>query len=188
MTKDRRINFLRSAALACTLLVTLGAAPAGVTLSGTTDASVIWLDDPAFAPVTGHEVEIRNRDREFLPELTVVPAGTLVRFPNDDSYYHSIYSDNGPNPFDIGYYGNGPGKIVPMNKTGVTIVHCHIHARMFAAIIVVDGPSAQAANGSYTLSNVAPGSYTLHAWNREKGEKTMTVTVGASGATQNVTL
>ncbi len=45
---------------------------------------------------------------------------------------------------------------------------------------VVKGPTATSDNnGSYTLSNVPPGNYTLTAWQETYGTQTQKVTVSA---------
>ena len=55
------------------------------------------------------EAAIRQTAKAFVPALLVITAGTSVRFPNDDKFYHSVYSDSPSNPFDLGLYDNGPG-------------------------------------------------------------------------------
>jgi hypothetical protein len=124
------------------------------------------------------DAEMRNTHKSFVPDLLVISAGTSVRFPNDDPFFHSIYSDSGPDAFDIGFYDNGPGKVVPFSKPGVVSVRCHIHGTMHATIVVVDGPWAQthSPNEKYTLTNVRPGNHVLHTWSLDGGEKTSQVT------------
>lgn len=39
-----------------------------------------------------------------------------------------------------------------------------------------------ASNGSYTINNVPPGSYTVTAWQEELGTQTAKVTVAAGGS------
>jgi hypothetical protein len=46
--------------------------------------------------------------------------------------------------------------------------------------VVVKGPYATTdENGSYTIHNVSPGSYTVTAWQEELGTQTAKVTVAA---------
>ena len=60
-------------------------------------------------------------------------------------------------------------------------VQCNIHPWMHGWFVVVKGPYATTdANGSYTINNVPPGSYTVTAWQEELGTQTSKVTV-ASG-------
>ncbi|HEV7178249.1 MAG TPA: hypothetical protein VGN11_00145, partial [Candidatus Baltobacteraceae bacterium] len=182
----RRFSFRRSW-LACALGAVAALLPAlarPATVHGATDATVVWVSVPGAAPAAG-EMAMRNRDRTFVPPFLVVPVGGSVRFPNDDPFYHSIYSDSSADPFDIGYYGTGPGKSVTFSKPGIIDVHCHIHAYMYATIIVADGPYAQADKGSYTLANVPAGKHILHAWDADRGERTIAIDVPNADA--NVT-
>ncbi len=139
---------------------------------------VVWLsDDSKPAPLA--ESTMRNDHKSFDPDLLVITAGSSVRFPNDDPFFHSIYSESGPDPFDIGFYDTGPGKVVEFPAPGVVRVRCHVHGSMHATIIVVDGPWAQthAPGDAYVLANVRPGSHVLHTWTLNDGEKTLRVRI-----------
>lgn len=116
---------------------------------------------------------MRNTHKSFQPDLVVITAGSAVRFPNDDAFYHSIYSAGAPDPFDIGFYDTGPGKVVTFAQSGAVTVRCHIHGIMHATIVVVDGPWAQTRepNAAYTLENVRSGDHLLHIWTPADGEK-----------------
>lgn len=139
---------------------------------------VVWISDDS-KPAPLPESEMRNTRKSFVPDLLVITAGSSVRFPNDDSFFHSVYSENGPDSFDIGFYDNGPGKLVAFPKPGVVLLRCHIHGTMHATIVVVDGPWAQthAADEKYTLTNVRTGSHILHTWSADGGEQTRSVNV-----------
>ena len=142
---------------------------------------VVWISQPLAAKVS--ELEMRNRERQFIPELLVVHAGDSVRFPNDDPYYHSIYSVTTQDPFDIGYYGTGPGKVVQFSTAGVIEVRCHIHPSMHGTIIVADGPVTSGPVSAFTLGDVTPGKHTLHVWTDGGAERTVQITVPADKPT-----
>ena len=146
------------------------------------DASqvVVWLTPigtPVDPPKQTEIPKLVQKDKAFHPSLLVIPVGGKVEFPNEDPFFHSIYSTSPADPFDIGFYDTGPGKEVPFPNAGIIDVHCHIHASMHATIIVADGPYAQSANGAYTLSGVPAGKYELHAWDLAHGDRTMTIDV-----------
>ncbi|MGH7708187.1 MAG: hypothetical protein ACREM8_12965 [Vulcanimicrobiaceae bacterium] len=136
---------------------------------------VVWISDGS-KPATV-SAEMRNTNKTFVPELLVVPAGSTVRFPNDDPFFHSIYAAGGADAFDLGFYGDGPGKDEILSAPGVLDVGCHIHQQMHAVIVVVDGPAMQTDDRSFILANVRPGNHQLHAWSAALGERTITVTV-----------
>lgn len=178
--KDPRFNFLRSVALACAAFAVPGVAVAA-TIHGATTSAIVWIDAPSAVPTLA-EASMTNHHRTFIPPYIVVPVGATIRFPNDDPFYHSIYSDSSADPFDIGYYGPGPGKPVTFANPGIVEVHCHIHATMHATIIVADGPYAVARDGTYALTNVPAGTYTLHSWDPKRGARSERVSVPASGS------
>jgi plastocyanin len=164
-----------SAALACSAAVAaLSSASSAATVTGqVAAASVVWVSTgvPA-APVTA---EMRNVDKMFVPELLVIPAGSVVRFPNDDPFFHSIYSNSDVDPFDVGFYSTGPGKEFAFPEPGVVEVHCHIHGQMHSTIIVVDGPWVQSNGASIELDGVPEGAHVLHVWDLARGERTMRI-------------
>lgn len=160
-------------------LVAAHAAASAATVEGElASAGVVWISDGS-QPAVSEQPAMRQAGRAFIPPLLVVAAGANVLFPNDDAFLHSVYSVSGPDPFDIGFYTKGPGKVVSFPRQGVVIVGCHIHASMHATIVVVDGPWAQtSANGeSFTLSGVRAGAHALHVWSPDGGERTSPIRI-----------
>jgi hypothetical protein len=144
---------------------------------------VVWVSDGS-APVPGPEQLMRQHDKTFVPDLVVVSVGGSVRFPNDDNFYHSVYSASDDDPFDIGFYDTGPGKLVTFATAGVDQITCHIHAIMHATVVVVDGPWARTmGNGQgFILNNVRPGKHDLHVWSLDGGERKMPLDVPNAAA------
>ncbi len=152
--------------LAAALAVLGTALPAGAaSFSGVAVVpSVVWITGDA--PTAMPDASIRQTAKTFVPPLLVVTPGTTVRFPNDDGFYHSVYSDSPSNPFDLGLYDNGPGKSVVFENTGVVDVRCHVHGTMHATIVVVNGPFAVTThpNERYRIDGLLPGLRALHVW------------------------
>jgi len=138
-----------------------------------------WLSDGK--PDAPRQATMRNVDKSFVPDMVVVPVGSTILFPNEDPFYHSIYSLSKADPFDIGFYDTGPGKVVPFNAAGVVVVSCHIHAFMHATILVVDGPERQ-SSGTVRFDGVPRGTFVLHAWSETLGERTTMVQVASEKA------
>jgi plastocyanin len=156
---------------------------AAIALAGTyagtlPQPGVVWISDGS-KPTPMPEASMHNTHKSFVPDLIVITAGTNVRFPNDDGFYHSIYSESQADPFDIGFYDTGPGKVVAFPNAGVDDVRCHIHGSMHGVIVVVDGPYAQTTvpNAAYALTGVRPGMHVLHVWTPDGGEKTTPVRI-----------
>jgi plastocyanin len=148
-------------------LAILGSAlpAAAATYSGVAGApGVVWIT--SIAPAPRADASIRQTQKSFVPSLVVISPGSTVRFPNDDRFYHSVYSDSPSNPFDLGLYDNGPGKSVVFENTGVVDVRCHVHGTMHATIVVVDGPFAITThpNERYRIEGLPSGPHALHVW------------------------
>ena len=189
MIKALRFNFHRSSLfglsliLACVLVPFAQAPTSAATISGATAATVVWINAPGAALPPSEDFQLTNHHRTFIPPYLVITVGSSVRFPNEDSYYHSIYSDSKADPFDIGYYTTGPGKLVAFDKPGVVNVRCHIHTYMHAAILVVNGPYTIVTQGRYTLGNVPAGAHSLHTWDLASGERSYPIAVPSQDAT-----
>lgn len=179
--KDRHLNFRRNAALlAAALICIMPLAAKATTVRGTTNASVVWVSAPKALPKPAEGV-LTNQNRSFIPALIVIPMHSTVRFPNNDPFFHSIYSTSPADPFDIGFYDTGPGKVVTFDNPGVVDVHCHIHASMHATIVVTDGPYALASGSTFEIDGVPAGARVLHLWDLQNGERTMQIDVPSAG-------
>lgn len=140
--------------------------------------AVVWITQPM--QNKSAEVEMRNRDRQFIPTVVVIAPGDSVRFPNDDVFYHSIYSYTGEGPFDIGYYGTGPGKVVKFANPGVIDVRCHIHPSMHGSIVVADGPATRGPVTSFSIDGIAAGKHVLHYWIDGEPVRSLDITVSGT--------
>lgn len=153
-------------------------AVSAATYSGVTaQPSVVWISGPGAEPVAN--AAIRQTGKAFVPAVLVVPENTSVTFPNDDAFYHSVYSTSAGNAFDLGLYDTGPGKSVTFGTAGIVDVRCHVHGSMHATIVVVDGPAVRTTQPGerFHLDGVARGRRTLHVWTPLGGETRRTVVV-----------
>lgn len=135
---------------------------------------------PPKAPVTA---TLDQQGARFEPDLIAIPVGSTVEFPNSDPIFHNVFSLSKAQPFDLGYYPQGQTRSVKFNHPGVVQVYCHIHANMYAAIVVTASPwfEKPAADGSFSFSDVPPGRYHLTAWHKIAGLHKVDVEVPASG-------
>ncbi|MDB5804049.1 MAG: hypothetical protein JWN73_1371 [Betaproteobacteria bacterium] len=109
-------------------------------------------------------VAIEQKDREFLPFVTVVEVGTSVTFPNRDPLLHHVYSFSPAKVFEIKLY-NGDSRSVLFDKPGPVALGCNIHDWMEAHIYVAPTPyfARTDAQGQARL-NLPAGAYTLQTW------------------------
>jgi|SRR5579859_4522750 len=145
---------------------------------------VVILEGGKLPPPPGVAAVLNQQGSRFDPELIVVPTGSTVQFPNQDPIFHNVFSLSKAHKFDLGYYPQGQSRTVKFNEAGVVQVYCHIHANMYAAIVVTDSPwyVKPAADGSFSFSNVPPGHYRLTAWHKIAGYHKVDVVVPESGA------
>jgi plastocyanin len=137
-------------------------------------SAVIWLNplnprtqlpgvsDP---PAPAH-FRLMQRDKKFVPHVLVVPVGAVVDFPNDDPFFHNVFSLFDGKRFDLGLYEAGSTRAVDFNATGVCYIFCNIHPEMSAVVIVTGSPyyAISSPTGDFVINNVPPGRYQLNVW------------------------
>jgi hypothetical protein len=130
---------------------------------------------------------ISQRNEQFVPQVTAVTAGSIVDFPNDDPFFHNVFSLSKAATFDLGRYPSGSSRARTFAKTGIVKVFCDIHSHMTALIMVLDHPwfTIPADDGSFTLPSVPAGDLTVVAWHERIGERRERLRVTA-GQTANV--
>ena len=101
---------------------------------------VIFLKDAPAHDVTPTRVGIRQRNETFTPRVVAVPVGSEVDFPNDDPYYHNVFSLSRSRAFNLGRYPKGQTRVVRFGKPGIVKVFCDIHSHMSATVVVFNHP------------------------------------------------
>lgn len=130
---------------------------------------VVWLEPEnrasVPAPPAGSYTMVQQ-DKRFVPHLLVIPAGSVVAFPNRDPYFHNVFSLFNGKRFDLGLYQSGQSRTVNFNRVGVSYIFCNIHPEMASVIITLDTPYYAVPNthGDVSFHNVKEGTYVLHAW------------------------
>ncbi len=147
------------------------------------DRMVLILDGGKTPPLPPVSLSLSQQGSRFDPEVIVVPTGSTVQFPNLDPIFHNVFSLSKAHKFDLGYYPQGQSRTVKFTEAGVIQVYCHIHANMYAAIVVTDSPwfMKPSADGSFSFSGVPPGQYRLTVWHKIAGYRRVDVVVPESG-------
>lgn len=148
------------------------------------DAAVVLEPVSGAVPKSRKTAAIEQRDREFIPYVTIVQTGTLVEFPNRDPLKHHVYSFSPPKIFEIKLYAGKPMQPVLFDKPGEVAVGCNIHDWMEAYVLVVNSPyfAKTARNGKALVRSVPAGHYRLRLWHpRQKAEPPLRdIEVGAT--------
>jgi hypothetical protein len=110
--------------------------------------------------------QLLQRNKTFEPHVLIVPLGTMVEFPNQDPFFHNIFSLYDGRRFDLGLYESGTKRSVKFDRAGVSFLFCNIHAEMSAVVVSVDTPyfALSDRNGNLTIRNVPDGRYQMHVW------------------------
>lgn len=156
--------------------------------AGAREAVVYLEGDQKAAPLPNAMVDQRNKT--FIPHVSVITVGTTVRFPNDDTVFHNVFAYFQAKRFDLGMYPRGASKSETFNKPGLVALLCNIHSNMSAYIMVVDTPYYAVCDnaGRFLIKGVPPGTYTLHAWHESGAKSAQTVQIAPDGNTLAVSL
>lgn len=110
--------------------------------------------------------QIEQRNKTFLPMISVVQTGTAIEFPNNDTVRHHVYSFSAAKVFELKLYAGKPEKPVVFDKPGVVVLGCNIHDKMAAYVVVVDTPwsAISQSDGVARIADVPTGDYQLQLW------------------------
>ncbi len=104
---------------------------------------------------------VEQQSFKFEPYVSIVQAGTRMRFPNKDQTEHHLKVLSGPSAFEFTVYTRKEPAPTLMNKVGLVTLQCLIHDWMSAHIYVVDSPwfGKTSRAGSAVIEGVPPGEY-----------------------------
>lgn len=186
--------FLPRRLLAATLAMLASAAVPAATLqvqargsAGQPLADVVLLLEPqggARPPLPKPvQAEIAQQGRRFVPTVTIVPAGSKVQFPNQDTVRHHVYSFSPAKKFELKLYVGRPENPVEFDRAGLVVLGCNIHDTMVGWVVVSDTPwyAKTPASGRASLADVPAGSYLLRSWHPD-------LPAGSTGVEQPVTV
>jgi plastocyanin len=145
--------------------------------------AVVWIDAPAAGALAPAKAVLNQTHLSFQPEVLAIRAGTIVRFPNNDTVLHNVFSFRDGKKFDLGIYPVGASKEVRFDRPGLSRIFCNIHSNMAAYILAVDSPyfGVSDEHGAFVIKGVPDGTYTYHAWRASGPDLTGTV-ASTSGA------
>jgi len=132
---------------------------------------VLWLtplqkSNQAPIPIPQQKYTLTQKDKMFSPHLLVVPTGSSVDFPNQDPFFHNVFSLFNGKRFDLGLYAGHTQRTVRFDREGVSYIFCNIHPDMAAVIVSLNTPyfGVSTADGHILLRNVPTGRYRLNVW------------------------
>jgi len=156
-------------------VVQSGAGKPPAAASAAADASdvVVWLvplDDAARQGLSSAHARpqprLVQRNKSFEPHVVVVEVGSLIQFPNQDPFFHNVFSLFDGKRFDLGLYEAGSSKSVRFDRPGVSFLFCNIHPEMSAVVVAVETPfySLSDRSGHLAIPDVPNGHYQVRVW------------------------
>jgi len=133
---------------------------------------VVAAESSAGAPASpAQNPRLVQKNKSFEPHILVVPAGSVVEFPNRDPFFHNVFSLFEGKRFDLGLYEAGTSRMVRFDRPGISYIFCNIHPEMNAVVITMATPlyAISNADGQLSLAGVPFGRYRLHVWSEGMG-------------------
>ena len=135
-------------------------------------------------PPSTTPVVIDQHGCQYHPHVLGVQIGQTLQIKNSDNTLHNIHALPVVNSaFNEGQPVQGMVSNKKFDKPEITPfkVKCDVHGWMKAWMAVMPHPfyAVSAANGTFTIPNLPPGSYTLVAWHEKYGAKEQPITVAA---------
>ena len=137
-------------------------------------------------------VTLDQQGCRYHPRVLGIQTNQPFKVINSDKTTHNIHPSPKVNPEWNKMQAQGAPPIEERFKRPETLipVKCNQHPWMKASIGVLAHPffAVTAKDGTYTIKNVPPGSYTLVFWHETKGEQTQPITIAAKESkTQDMT-
>jgi plastocyanin len=135
-------------------------------------------------PAPSTPVVLDQKGCQYHPHVNAVMVGQTLEVRNDDATLHNVHAMPTANSqFNVGQPVQGMVSPQKLDKVEMTPfkIKCDVHGWMKSYMAVMPHPfySVSQTNGTFTISNLPPGQYTVVAWHEKYGQQEQQVTVGA---------
>jgi hypothetical protein len=105
-------------------------------------------------------------DKQFFPNVLIIPKNGLVSFPNSDDIRHHVYSFSEAKTFELKLYAGKPKSPLRFNNRGLVVMGCNIHDSMVGYIYVTDNKNTVMSDdkGQVLLAPDLPLNTELQVW------------------------
>jgi plastocyanin len=139
-------------------------------------------------PVPATPALLDQKGCHYVPHVFGVQVGQPVEVLNSDATLHNVHAIPKTNrEFNTGQPLAGMKHTHRFSTREVMVpFKCDVHPWMYAYVGVLDHPyfAVSAADGTFSLKGLPPGTYTVEAWHETLGTQTQTVTIGATETTE----
>jgi len=140
-------------------------------------------------PAPKEPVVLDQRACMYIPRVVGAVVGQTLLVKNSDDTMHNVHSlTAASNTFDVSEPKAGMSQQFTLKSEEVMLhIKCDVHSWMTTYVGVVSNPYFAVSNegGTFEISNVPAGTYTIATWHERYGPLTQTVRVRA-GATTTV--
>lgn len=166
-------------------------------------AKNLTIVDPAGKPVVNAVVSVTSDstpaagtavmdqvDKQFVPHVLAVPAGTSVTFPNSDNIRHHVYSFSQAKPFEIKLYSGLSADPVEFDKPGIVALGCNIHDQMIGYVYVYENARVFITGNDGSIV-IPDGVQSVTLWHPELDivqSRQETVSLDESAGSESITL
>jgi hypothetical protein len=138
-------------------------------------------------PVPTTPVVIDQSGCIYSPRVVGARVGQTLQVRNSDRLLHNVHTQSTrSNSFNVGQPMAGNSYDFRLRDEEIMLrLGCDVHRWMTSYVGVVNHPyfSVSNASGSFEISGVPPGNYTITAWHEQFGTSKQTVRVRADAAT-----
>lgn len=134
--------------------------------------------------VASKKVTLDQKGCEYTPHVLAFVAGSTVEILNPDGVLHNVHSYSKKNSSFNKAQPKFKKKLrVKVEKPEAISVKCDVHGWMSGWLFSAENPyfSVTDKNGSFKLTDVPPGDYTVEVWHETLGKLSQKVTVKAKG-------
>lgn len=166
--------------------------PISVSSDGSLQHVVVFLDGVKSGKAWPEQVYKLNQLKcSFDPYIQVVPKGADLVISNSDPVLHNVHpyeqvGDKRRTMFNLAQpkLGQVNTKAIKTRRGEVVELSCDAHSWMSGWMYVLEHPyfAVVGEDGSFTIDDVPPGSYTLKAWHPVLEFQEQTVEVDANGS------
>ncbi|HEV8658129.1 MAG TPA: carboxypeptidase regulatory-like domain-containing protein [Thermoanaerobaculia bacterium] len=150
---------------------------------------IVYVKNAPSAAASSTPLTLDQHGCQYHPHVSVIEVGQPLQIKNSDATLHNIHAlPNVNSQFNEGQPVKDMVSTKKFDKVEMVPfrIKCDVHGWMKAFMAVLPHPyhSVSAMNGTFSIGNLPPGTYTLTAWHEKYGTQEQQVTVGAKESKQ----
>ena len=145
---------------------------------------IVFVKNGPNGPAPTTPAVLDQKGCQYFPHVSAVQVGQPIQIKNSDATLHNVHAMPQVNSaFNEGQPVQGMVSTKKFDKVETTPfrIKCDVHGWMKSYMVVLPHSyhSVSQMNGTFSIANLPPGTYTLVAWHEKYGQQEQAVTVGA---------